>query len=422
MSFKGRVPAAMAVALVLAFGIEAAPAAEPTISVMGSEAASGYRDVIDRLISGIDADVALAGRSSHDTPALYLDLNRPLEGFPDFGALGAGDQALLRATKKTYDLYRALGGDLLDRFAVLQRRNNRYYIAIDGEGGRWVVSVEEALAVLLKELVTAEQFQSAVSSAGSKCSPRFHCLLMATYLGMIESIASVPRNTTVTLEMTGDGLGGDGGGDGSAPILLVPDSMVVHDIVRESSDKIMATVSISDTAPLGMNVLSVYSPGHNFRSLARLGIEVLANPAELEALATGATGGGGDGSSPDQAPALPGSGEFRPLIDDHTAEQATATPLVGTASGRLGSIGDADLFRIVVEKAGTLSVISFGPTDVVGTLETGEGSVIASDDDGGERYNFSIKQPVAAGTYFLRVTHCCAGQGDYRLSVKTTLP
>ena len=419
MRFKGRALTAMAVALVLAFDIEAAPAAEPTISVMGSEAASGYRDVIDRLISGIDEDVALAGRSSHDTPALYLDLNGPLEGFPDFSALGAGDQALLRATKKTYDLYRALGGDLLDRFAVLQRRNNRYYIAIDGEGGRWVVSVEEALAVLLKELVTAEQFQSAVSSAGSKCAPRFHCLLMATYLGMIESIASVPRNTTVTLEMTGDGLGGDGGGDGGAPILLVPDSMVVHDIVRESSDKIMATVSISDTAPLGMNVLSVFSPGHNFRSLARLGIEVLANPAELEALATG---GDGDESSPDQAPALPGSGEFQPLIDDHTAEQATATPLVGTASGRLGSIGDADLFRIVVEKAGTLSVISNGPTDVMGTLETGEGSIIASDDDGGERYNFSIKQPVAAGTYFLRVTHCCAGQGDYRLSIKTMLP
>ena len=406
----------IALALVLILGNDVSrAAAEPTVSVVGSEARAGYRQVIDSLVSGIDANVATAARATHDTPAMYLDLNGPLEGFPEFGSLTEGDLAFLRATKQTYELYRALGGELLDRFAVLQRQDNRYYIAIDGEGGRWVVSVEEALAALLKELVSEDRFQASVASSGSQCPFVFHCLLLATYMGMIESIAYVPRDTTVTLEIAGDGVGG---GD-SGPILLVPDSMVVHDITRENSDKFMATVSVSPTAPLGQNILSVYDQGHAFRSLAQLGIEVMATPAELQTLAFESDT---DSSSMDQAQSLPGTGEFQPLIDDHSSTQETATLLSGTAAGRLGTTSDADLFKIVVEQAGTLSVTSDGPTDVKGTLETDAGNVIATDDDSGERYNFSLEVAVDAGTYFLRVTHCCAGLGEYQLSVQTTLP
>ncbi|MCH7728082.1 MAG: hypothetical protein IH991_16635, partial [Planctomycetes bacterium] len=113
---------------------------------------------------------------------------------------------------RTYDLYRLLGGDILDRYALLQRENNRYYIAVDGEGGRWVVSVEEALAFLLDELISTDQVSSATGSARAQC-PSFHCLLLATYTGMIESIAYIPRNTTVTLEMTADGF------DGTSPTI-----------------------------------------------------------------------------------------------------------------------------------------------------------------------------------------------------------
>ena len=104
----------IALALALVLGNDASlAAAEPTISVLGSEASTGYRQVIDGLVSAIDANVATAAQATHDTPAMYLDLNGPLEGFPDFGSLTEGDQALLRATKQTYELYRALGGGWL---------------------------------------------------------------------------------------------------------------------------------------------------------------------------------------------------------------------------------------------------------------------------------------------------------------------
>ncbi len=230
---------------------------------------------------------------------------------------------------------------------------------------------------------------------------------------MIESIASVPRDTTVTLEITDVNFD-----ETLPPVLLVPDSMVVHDVTPGSGGTITATVSVHESASLGVHVLSVYEEGHAFRSLARFGIEVLASPGELlDALASDPTS---DGTATDQTNLLIGTGDFQPLVDDHTAVAASATPLTGTASGRLGSVGDADLFKIVVEAAGTLLVTSDGPTDVVGALETDDGSVIAVNDDGGARYNFLLEQPVTPGTYYLRVTHCCSGQGDYRLSTNLT--
>ena len=387
--------------------------AEPTISIMNSAMTTEFRGVIDRLVSRIETNAALAARSADDTPAMYLDLNGALDSFPDFESLGPEDQALLRATKQTYELFRALGGELLDRFAMLQRRDNRYYIAVDGEGGRWVVTVEQALSVLLEELVAAETHQNAIAASGSQCSGDLHCLMLATYMGMIESAAYVSRNTTVTLEITGEGLGG---GE-SAPMLLAPDSMVVHEVSLDDGGIITATVSVHENAPLGMNILSVYNEGHAFRSVARFGVEVMMNPGELATLGLDSAP---QAASADRALVLVGSGDFQPLIDDHSAMAASATPLAGSASGRLVSTTDADLFKITVENASVLLLTSQGPTDVMGTLETDEGIVIAADDDSGARYNFSIEQAVAPGTYYLRVTHCCAGLGEYRLSLSIT--
>ncbi len=84
--------------------------------------------------------------------------------------------------------------------------------------------------------------------------------------------------------------------------------------------------------------------------------------------------------------------------------------------GRLETANDVDLFKIVVEQAGTLAVNSAGPTDVLAVLEAADGSVVGGDDDSGQWYNFAFSQTLAPGTYYLRVTHCCAGTGNYRLS------
>ncbi len=49
-----------------------------------------------------------------------------------------------------------------------------------------------------------------------------------------------------------------------------------------------------------------------------------------------------------------------------------------------------------------------------------DGSIVVADDDGGQWYNFAIRESLAPGTYLLRVTHCCAGTGEYRLSTTFT--
>ena len=63
---------------------------------------------------------------------------------------------------------------------------------------------------------------------------------------------------------------------------------------------------------------------------------------------------------------------------------------------------------------------SSGGSDLVATLEDGVGNVIARSDDDGSWYNFSISETLGAGTYYLRVSHCCQGIGDYAVTATFT--
>ena len=222
--------------------------------------------------------------------------------------------------------------------------------------------------------------------------------------------------------------GSDFANDGSAPVLIASEGIVVHEVTFGSSEAISARISIAPDAPLGLSALYVFNEGHGFVNVGRYGLKIVAGAEELQALIAGSqtetsettvADAGGTEAAPSNLiggiPGIAGTSEFIALTDDFGDATAAATVLGANLSGRIEKAGDADLFRIDIGQAGTLTVRSEGPSDVAGAVIDGVGTMVASDDDGGPRYNFQIVTPVVPGTYYLRVTHCCSGSGSYRL-------
>ncbi len=419
----------LAAAAVLALAVGGgAQAAEPSIRVTGGgAAASNYDAFLGQVTDLIAGQAAQAAASAGDGGTFYFDLNAPLGGNAGFASLGAGDQALARAAKATYDLYRALGGQELNSAAFIERRDNRFYVGLDGEGGRWLATPEEALASLVDQ-IQAYQFRFSRGGPGSmSCPLDFRCLLKATYEGALETTAYAPRGTTVELEMTGEGFAQNDG----PPVLKVPAGITVHTVTFVDSETLTARVSVGANAALGLNALYVFNEGTAFRTTGAYGLHVVASAAELQALllelttgietAEAETGSASDASLPtayDGPALLSGTGETETLTDEAGDDKATAAALTlgTTLSARLAESGDEDLFRIDLTAPGTLTLASAGPTDTLGRLEDGDGTVLLSDDDSGPWYNFRISGALPAGSYYLRISHCCAGAGGYRLT------
>ena len=182
-------------AAALSLALTASPAAwtaEPTIRVQDSDAAESYQAYIDRLAAEIIDAATLAGQ---DGPAIYFDPALSLDQVAGYESLSLADQALLRAGKRTYDLFRALGGAAVDQFAVIQRQGDRIYIGFDGEGGRWLATPQEAFSYMLAQLVHNSNLPQEVKDAVAQCPYHFQCLLLASYTGLVEIMASVPRGT-----------------------------------------------------------------------------------------------------------------------------------------------------------------------------------------------------------------------------------
>lgn len=395
-------------------------AAEPSISVEGGETLSNYQAYVDQLGSLIMSHTAAAANTPGSGTTRYFDFNRSLADIPGFATMPDAERALIEGAKRTYDLFKALGGLSIDSFGVAEIRDGRYYLTLDGEGGRWVDSPGEALTFLVQQLVQHQLVLVGSGNQGMPCPFDFRCLLRATYEGDVDTIAYVPRGTTVTLTLTGNGFEIIGG----PPVIVGAGEIYVHSVEFIDSETISARVSILSDAPIGVNVLSVFNEDTGFRSLERYGLHVVASADELEALISTPLGLDADAApvadavptTSDQVLVIAGSGEVDAIVDDFGTDAGTAGELASWVSGRLEQAGDADLFKIVVDTSGRLTLASEGPTDVAVVLEDADGTVIAADDDSGPRYNFAIDTPVTAGTYYLRVTHCCGGRGAYRIS------
>ena len=79
---------------------------------------------------------------------------------------------------------------------------------------------------------------------------------------------------------------------------------------------------------------------------------------------------------------------------------ATALAVGSSRAGQLETGGDVDYFRVEVTASGELIVHTTGSLDTKGQLEDSAGAVLASDDDGGDGYNFRLAHAVRAGTYY----------------------
>lgn len=368
----------------------------------------GFAARVDRLGDRILRDVAAARTGVGHGRVRYFDLNSPLGDIAGFDDLPSADQVLMRGAKQTYDLFRALGGARIDSFAVTATEDGRYYLSLDGEGGRWLATPGAALAALAGQLAEARAALTGTSAraggGSARCPLDYSCLLKSLYSGTAPTIATVLRGTTVVLEMTGNGFSNKAG----APVIIIGDLIIPLDVTYLDPETITARISIDDGAPLGEHPVLVFNPDKQFGVQQHYKIRVVSDLADLEAAVTGENASDGE--------TLKGTGEAESLVDDYAGTKAQATRLEASLSGRLEVSGDTDLFRIELAQNGALSISSDGPTDLVGELRDAEGTLIARNDDGGPRYNFRLEAALAAGTYYLRVTHCCNGTGSYSLT------
>jgi hypothetical protein len=417
---------AFAVAAIVApIEMDGVEAAERSIKVQGGTATSGYDTFVKNLSATILGDVGAATIGTGTGAAHYFDLNKRLgsqiSGLRD---LPSADKTLMAGALQTYGLFRALGGPVIDAFGVVATDGERYYLSLDGEGGRWVATPQEAISFLLQQFVQQQLVLIRPGDESIPCPYNYECLLKALYESDIPTIAYVSRDTILTIDMTGSGFANDGG----PPVLIASEGVVIHDVTFGSSEAISARISIAPDAPLGFGALYVFNEGHGFVNVGRYGLKIVAGAEELQALIsdsqtdTGETSvvdAGGTEAAPSNLiggiPGITGTSEFIPLTDDFGDATAAAAVLGANLSGRIEATGDTDLFRIDIGQSGILAVHSEGPTDVAGAILDGVGTTITSDDDGGLRYNFQIVIPVVPGTYYLRVTHCCSGSGSYRL-------
>jgi len=373
-------------------------AAEPSIRVSGGVSMTDYAARVDRIGDQVLGAAAAARDGVGRGKLTYFDLNKPVGDVAGFDELPAADRVLMRGAKQTYDLFRALGGQRIDGFAVTASETGRYYLSLDGEGGRWLATPGAALTMLARQLAETRKTETqSARGAGAACTHDYRCLLKSFYQGGAPTIATVPRGTAVTLEMKGNGFSDEGGvPEVKAPEGITPDSVTFLD-----PETIRARVRVALDAEPGRQTVLVFNPGKQFGSQGRYEVLVVENPDALENPAAGGATGKAGGTAPP--------------VDDYADTRDAAVPLGAERTGRLDYAGDADTFRIDLAKGGALSISSDGTTDLVGELRNAKGELIATDDDGGSRYNFTLGAPLPAGTYYLRVRHCCAGKGSYRL-------
>ncbi len=356
-------------------------AAEPSLSVQGASTGAATLGLAQSLAS--QALGLAAGAAAGSGPTLYLDPSRAASSMPGFSGLSAADRNLALAGGKVYEMMQALGG-ASDLGAVLQRRDNMYYVGIDGEGGRWFASADQALGFMAQSLVVkSSRFADGTKqSVAMGCAEDIMCVILAAVKDPYFTIATLTRGSTATVTIAGKGFSNSGGG----PSVASSDGILVQSVSYQSAEQIVAVLQIAPAAKLGDHLIGVYNAGQGFQNAGVYKLIVK------------------DGAGAAPATAAP------------TRAAAQALTLQTAAAGMLAGDGAEQFWRIDVAAAGTLTVTSTGGADLKAVLEDQTGVAVASDDDAGDWYNFKLARPVAPGTYYLRVGHCCGGAGAYTLN------
>ncbi len=102
--------------------------------------------------------------------------------------------------------------------------------------------------------------------------------------------------------------------------------------------------------------------------------------------------------------------------DKQTVEAAfdNTTLLLSEVEATIEDENDIDIYKINLNRAGTMSLYTLGSLDTIGTLYDSEGNVLTTVDDSASGYNFRIDYEVTAGTYYLEVVgYDSRDVGDY---------
>lgn len=359
-----------------------AVAAEPSLTVNGSGGgiSSGTQSLLNQARSA--AQGATAGTGS----TMYVDPASAASAMPGFASLSAADQAFAQSMSYGYQLYKAMGGTNLDRQAVIQRKDGMFYVGLDGEGGRWFASPEQALSFMFNSLVAKDdKISSGTKRAVITCAEDILCAVLAVADERYKTIATVTRGSIVDVTITGSGFSNVGG----VPVVASGDGIVTQAVTYISSEKLAAKVQVLPTAALGENMVAVFNAGKSYQNAGAYKIMVTDGGAQAAAA---------------------------PATESATKATAMALATPATVSGKLLAGNAEQFFKITVASAGTLTLASTGGVDVKGTLEDSNGQVLATNEDGGTWYNFKLSRAVTPGTYYLRVGHCCGGTGAYQIT------
>jgi len=287
-----------------------------------------------------------------------------------------------KANLRVYDLYEALGGNAIDLRQVYRHQSGRFYVALDTVGGQWFATAEDARGYMLKLLIqrSIELPQGVRSAMAQLAANDLESVTGAARTSLASARAFLVRGSSTAATLTGTGFSDADG----APSVQGPPGVTVRNVVFDSGSQLRFTIDVEPTARLGAGRLAVFNGGTAM---------VPVDHAEIHVV-DGGTGFAGQGG---------GSGPI-------------ALPLAVPTASAIATKGEERTFNLVLPTAGTLTVASVGGTDVSAQLLRADGTLEASNDDGGNWYNFRIQRTLSAGNYSLKVRHCCQGVGEFTLT------
>jgi len=378
--------------LALALGTSgAAMAASPSISAVNSAAAQTYLSDLDTMIATQqgESNLALANTGKGTGNVIWFDPLKDRANAFGYNTIAASDAEWMRSNVRLYEIYEQLGGNEIGKQQQFRTANGQFYVGLDGSGGKWFASNGEAQGYLLKLLIasSSEILPTVKQAVAALTSNDIGAVLTTARDAMAQGRTFLARGSNNTLIIKGSGFVPNG----FAPKVVITGGVVVGPVQVDSPEQISVPVAVPQTVPTGDQPVLVYYPGLAIQAVYEFRVAIVR----------------GDGTPTGTA-------------DDFGDTVATAGTLtIGTnLSGRIDSTADVDVFKLVVPATGTLTVQSGGTTDLLGELlDSGGNTVIATDDDAGSWYNFSLQKPgIAPGTYYLRVRHCCQGGGTYTIS------
>jgi hypothetical protein len=371
-----------------------AMAATPSIATVDNTAANTFLSDLDGMIGQqrSDANVHLANVQRGTSEVIWFDPLKDRQNAFGYNRITQQDAEWMRSNIRLYEIYEQLGGNAIGREQQFRVSSQGYYVGLDGFAGRWFGTSGEAQGYLFKLLISSssEILPAVKQAVASVASNDIGTVLQVARDAMAANRAFVARGSNNTLVIRGSGFGVGG----VAPQVVIPNGIAVGAVVLDSSEQVTVPIAVAADATLGDRPVLLFNPGNAMVPVAEFRLAVVR-----------------------------GSGTPTLAADDHAEALASATTItLGiNQSGHVGSTSDVDVFKLVLAAGGTLVVESSGTTDLIGELLNSGGTLLASNDDGSDWYNFRIQQAsLAAGTYYIRVRHCCAGSGSYTISTRQT--